>query len=144
MNTEMKTSWMRRFRLREGLMALGLVSAALVVPGCFVETSHSNVCGDSQITVGWVVTGNGNSLSCAQAGVTEVDIRVDTDQMIAPFDCNAHVGTTPLIAGGVNHDVSLALLDSAGNVVSFTPDRRVFVPCDTNTDLGNIELSLTP
>ncbi len=142
--SETKTSWTRRFRLREGLVALGLLGAAIVVPGCFVETSHpSNVCGDSTITVGWFVTGNGSSLSCAQAGATEVDIRVDTDLMVQQFDCNAHVGTTPTFAGGVNHNVSVALLDSAGNLLSVTPERSVFVPCDTNTDLGNIELSLT-
>jgi hypothetical protein len=144
MTTETKIGWIRRLGLREGLVALGVVGAAFLLPGCFVDSGPgpAPVCGAGTITVGWFVTANNTSISCAQAGASEVDIIVDG--MTAPFDCNGHVGTTPAVSGGANHNVSLVLLDGAGNNLSQTPQNSVFVPCSTDVDLGNIELSLTP
>jgi hypothetical protein len=141
MKTETKTGWMRRFRLPQGLMALGCVGAALLLPGCFVDSSPPPpVCGPGTITVGWFVTANNTSISCAQAGATEVDIIVD-GTMTAPFNCNDHVATTPGLSAG-NHSVAIDLLDSGGNPLSQAPAVTVQV-CNANTDLGNIELSLT-
>jgi hypothetical protein len=142
MTTDTKKNWWaRRFGLRAALMVLGTLSLGGLLQGCF-GGGGSSVCGPSAIQAEWVITGSGVPISCQTAGATTVSLMVDDVSMIADFDCGAHVGSTPSIAGGRSHNVSLVLLDGAGNVLSEVPATRVSVPCDSVLDLGTVEFSL--
>jgi hypothetical protein len=117
---------------------IALVALAAVSLGGIGCGGGSGSCA-ANVTAEWVLTENGAQVSCLPGD--EVDINVDT--MSAPFACSAGAGTTPAIAGGLNRNISLTLLDASGNVLSQTPTNVVFVPCGI-TDIGQVEFSLTP
>jgi len=62
--------------------------------------------------------------------------------MTATFACSPMTGTTPAVAGGVSHNVSLGLFDSSGNNLSQTQTMGLFTPCGTVTDIGQVEFPL--
>jgi hypothetical protein len=66
------------------------------------------------------------------------------DSVAFAFACSDMAGTTPNIAAGRNRNVSLTLLDSSANVLSQTQTMAVFMPCNTITDVGQVEFSVTP
>jgi len=112
-----------------GLSAL--ITAAL---GCGGGSSSCS----ANVAAEWVLTQNGTQVSCVPGD--EVDINVDG--MTATFACSAGAGTTPAVAGGVSHNVSLGLFDSSGNNLSQTQTMSLFVPCGTITDIGQVEFAL--
>jgi hypothetical protein len=124
------------------LSVFGLLALAGAASGCFVESSPPPppACFDGAVAAEWTLTANGQAVSCA--GGDTVDIVVDG--MTATFDCAAYAGVTPSVLGGANHNVSLALFNAAGAVLSQTQTMSLFVPCGTTQDIGNVELSVTP
>jgi len=127
---------MKRYGLQHMMALIGLAAVCTAGVGC---GSSSSSCG-ANVTAAWVVTENGAQVACLPGD--EVDINVDS--MNAPFDCSAMAGTTPTLAGGLNHNVSLTLLDSSANVLAQSSTTSVFVPCGTITDLGTYEFALSP
>jgi hypothetical protein len=118
---------------RLGVLALGMLASTLI--GC-----GGGTCGPGNVTAEWTVVASDTAISCTQAGATEVDINVD--DAAETFSCNAHAGTTLPVTGGVTHSVSLGLFDSSGNALSETPSMGLFVPCNTNVDIGNVPFSI--
>jgi hypothetical protein len=92
----------------------------------------------ANVAAEWVLTQNGAQVSCLPGD--EVDINVDS--MTATFACSAGAGTTPNVAGGVSHNVSLSLFDANNNLLSQTQTMSLFVPCATITDIGQVEFAL--
>ena len=127
---------MARHGLREmALAALATIFVAAI--GCGGGTSSSCA---ANVTAQWIVTENGAVVACLPGD--EVDLNID--DMTATFACSAGAGTTPALAGGVNHLIDLTLFDASNNVLSQTQSMSVFVPCGTITDIGPVEFSLTP
>jgi hypothetical protein len=126
---------MTRYRLH-GIALVALAAASFGAAGC---GSDSSSCG-ANVAAEWIVTEYGAEVSCLPGD--QVDINVDA--MRATFSCADGAGTTPGLAGGVNHNISLTLYDASGAVLSQTPTNVVFVPCGTVTDIGQVEFSLTP
>ena len=124
------------------LTALGLLALAGGASGCFVETSSSPppTCLDGAVQAEWTLTSSGQVVSCLPGDTVDINV----DSMSAPFDCSLMAGQTPSVAGGLSHNVSLTLTDASGHVLSQTQTMSLFVPCGTVTDIGNVELSLTP
>jgi hypothetical protein len=87
------------------------------------------------------VSANGVSVSCAQAGASEVDFIIDS--MEAPFACTALSGQSPDFSAGT-HSVSLELRDSSQNVLSKLGPMSVRFGCGEVVDLGGVDFSLTP
>jgi hypothetical protein len=125
--------------MRYGLRKIVLVALAAVSAGVVGCGGGSSGCG-ANVTAEWFLTENGVQVAC-QPG-DEVDINID--DMSAPFACSAGAGTTPALAGGVNHVIDLTLFDGAGNTLSQTQSMSVFVACGATTDIGQVEFSLTP
>jgi hypothetical protein len=146
MTTDSKIRGFRGVRWGRGLTVLGLLVAGGLMQGCIIETSSGPpaVCLDSAITFDWVITANGITRSCAQAGATTVSIRVDDNSMIADFACSALAGTTVPVTGGVRHTLDFQLTDSAGNVLSELNAVPFTTLCGGVSDVGNVEFSLTP
>ncbi len=126
---------MTRYRLHIALVAL----AGVFIGAAGCGGGGSIACG-ANVAAEWIVTENGALVSCLPGD--EVDINVDS--MRATFACSDGAGTTPDLEGGINHAISLTLFDPAGVVLSQTPTMSVFVPCDSITDIGQVEFSLTP
>jgi hypothetical protein len=124
---------------RYGMHKITLVALAAVSIGAVGCGGGSNTC-SANVTAAWVLTENGVQVSC-QPG-DEVDINVD--DMSAPFACSAGAGTTPSLAGGVNHNIDLTLFDASNNTLSQTQSMTMFVACGAIADLGVVEFSLTP
>jgi hypothetical protein len=124
---------------RYGLHKVVLVALAAVATGVFGCGGSSSSC-SANVAAEWILTENGVQVSC-QPG-DEVDINVDS--MSATFACSAGAGTTSSLAGGVNHVIDLTLFDASSTSLSQTQAMSVFVPCDTITDIGLVEFSLTP
>lgn len=127
---------MKRYGLHAMALA-GLVAALSGGVGC--GGGGSSFC-SANVAAEWVLTENGDQVACLPGD--EVDINVGG--MTATFACSAGAGTTPAVAGGVAYTIDLTLFDGAGNSLSQTPANNVFVPCDTVTDIGQVEFSLTP
>ncbi len=121
---------------RHGLYGLALAAMAAISIGC---GGGSSSC-PANVAAEWIVTENSVVVACLPGD--EVDINVDS--MRATFPCSAMAGVTPDLAGGVTHGISLTLFDAGNNVLSQTPTNSVFVGCNTITDIGQVEFSLTP
>jgi hypothetical protein len=121
---------------RHGLYGLALAALATISIGC---GGGSSSC-PANVAAEWIVTENSVVVSCLPGD--EVDINVDS--MRATFACSDMAGITPDLAGGVTHGISLTLFDAGNNVLSQTPTMSVFVGCNTITDIGQVEFSLTP
>jgi hypothetical protein len=124
---------------RHGLHTMALVALTGVlsgIAGCGGGTSSCS----ANVAAEWFLTENGVQVSCVPGD--EVDINVDS--MAATFACSDGAGTTPAVAGGISHAISLSLFDASGALLSQTPTNSVFVPCGTITDIGSVEFSLTP
>jgi len=121
---------------RHGLYGLALAALAAISISC---GGGSSSC-PANVAAEWIVTENSVVVACLPGD--EVDINVDS--MRATFPCSDMAGITPDLAGGVNHSISLTLFDAGNNVLSQTPTMSVFVPCDSITDIGQVEFSLTP
>lgn len=115
---------------------MALVAASIGVAGC---GDGSSSCG-ANVAAEWIVTQYGAEVSCLPGDLVDINV----DSMRATFYCSAGAGTTPTLAGGVNHNISLTLYDASGGVLSQTPTNVVFVPCGTITDIGQVEFSLSP
>ena len=125
---------MTQFRLQTIMLGV-LAAVALGAIGCGGSSSCS-----ANVTAQWVVTENGQQVACLPGD--EVDINVD--DLSATFVCSAMAGTTPALRGGVNHLIDFTLFDASSNVLSQTQAMTVFVPCNSITDVGLVEFSLTP
>jgi len=124
---------------RHGLYGLALAALAAISIGGIGCGGGSSSC-PANVAAEWIVTENTVVVACLPGD--EVDINVDS--MRATFPCSDMAGITPDLAGGVNHSISLTLFDAGNNVLSQTPARSVFVGCNTITDIGQVEFSLTP
>ena len=122
--------------MRHGLYGLALAALAAISIGC---GGGSSSC-PANVAAEWIVTENSVVVACLPGD--EVDINVDS--MRATFPCSDMAGITPDLAGGVTHGISLTLFDAGNNVLSQTPTNSVFVGCNTITDIGQVEFSLTP
>ena len=126
---------MTRYRLQT-IMLVALAAVAMGAIGC---GGGSSSCG-ANVTAQWFVTENGVQVQCLPGD--EVDINVGN--MSATFACSAMAGTTPALAGGLSYPIDLTLFDASSNVLSMTQTMNVPVPCNTITDIGLVEFSLTP
>jgi hypothetical protein len=124
---------------RYGLKKIVLVALAAISIGAAGCGGGSSSC-SANVAAEWVLTENGVQVAC-QPG-DEVDLNVDS--MTATFACSAGQGTTPSLAGGVNHNIDLTLFDAASTSLSQTQTMSVFVACGAITDIGVVEFSLTP
>jgi len=120
-------------------LAAGVLALAGALQGCG-GGGGGTVCGDGQIQAAWTLSQNGTAVECVSGDT--VTIKVDTDAMTMSFNCSDHVGTTPLIVGGVTHDVALQLTDANGTVLSQTGTMSLFVPCGTLTPTPNVDFAL--
>jgi hypothetical protein len=125
--------------VRSGLVMLGVVALAGGLAGC--GGGSPPPCQTAAITLSWFVSANGQAVSCAQAGASEVDVIVD--QMEVPLPCSALSGTTPEFDAGT-HTITLELRDSAQNVLSRLPAMNFSFQCGELKNLGTVEFSLTP
>jgi hypothetical protein len=123
-----------------GVSCGGVVTTpAVVFP---VAAAVPPVCGPGMLQASWFLTSNNQTVECAPGD--EVDMRVDTDGMTVTFPCSDHGGLSPEVTGGVSHDVSFTLFDSAGHVLSQTSHMSILVPCNTTKATPQVEFSLTP
>ena len=139
----LRAGWRRG--LQAGVLGLGLLGAIVVVPGCFGGDGGgppppAPVCDDGAIRLMWDLSENGQTVECAQGD--EVDVTVDS--MVVTFACADHVDTTPLIAGGVAHSVSLQLYDAGNVLLSQTGVMNIPVGCDQTAVAQSVDFSLTP
>ena len=124
---------------RHGLHTIALAAlaaVAMVGVGCGGGSSGCS----ADVAAEWVLTENGAQVSCVPGD--EVDINVN--DLSATFPCSAGAGTTPALAGGVYHNISLTLFDASSTPLSQTQTMSVFVACGATTDIGVVEFSLTP
>jgi len=121
------------------LQTILFILLAAVATGAIGCGGGSSSC-SANVTAQWVVTENGAQVSCLPGD--EVDINVG--DMTATFACSAMAGTTPALAGGLTYPIDLTLFDASSNVLSQTQVMNVPVPCNTITDIGLAEFSLTP
>lgn len=124
-----------------GLKLLG-VAGLVVVAGLFQGCGSGTGSVASRIETTWFLTENGQEVQCALGD--KVEMRVDTDAMTAVFPCADHAGISPVVTGGVNHIVSLALVDASGKVLSQTSQMSIFVPAGTIVSTPDVEFPLPP
>jgi hypothetical protein len=98
-------------------------------------------CASGAVDVAWTVSASGATVSCEQAGATEVDIVVDGST--TAVNCT-DMEDTFSVPGGVNHTVSATLRDSSGNELSSVSPMTVFVSCNMTYTFPPIDFSLTP
>ncbi len=84
-------------------------------------------CPDTQIQLSWRLVQDGFDVECLPGDT--VSVRVDSDRMIADFPCSDGAGVTPPLEGGVVHDLSFALTDGDGHVLSQTGGIDLGVAC---------------
>jgi hypothetical protein len=125
-------------------LAAGLLAVTLLVPGCFVDGTHSDpgyVCYDGRIQASWSLSENGQPVQCGLGD--RVFIIVDGQSV--DFPCSDHTGTTPLVAGDAYHDVSLALYDANNVRLSKTlSTMSLYVGCGQVLVTQDVDFSLTP
>jgi hypothetical protein len=121
MATDMKQG-IRGAVLRMGGVAslVTVLAAAALVQGCGGSSS-------GYISSRWTLSENGQRVACDPDD--EVDIRVDTDQMIKTVSCTDGQVVTPPVSCGVSHSVSLQLYDKNGTLLSSAAPMNIFVPC---------------
>jgi hypothetical protein len=114
--------------------ALGVCAVVGLLDGC------DSGCPGTRIQVSWHLVQFGHDVECVPGDT--VSMRVDTDQMIVDFPCQAGVGLTPPVEGDVVHSVSLTLTDGRGNVLSQTADMGLGVGCGGTTIAPEVEFDL--
>lgn len=151
MSTENKNRGIRSF-WRTGVGVLGLVAAAGILPGCFVETSSPPppaVCTTAPaMSATWFIdkSANGAQLTCFQAAGTTVRLTLDAGtagELNFDFPCSNGAGvTTPLDPGRYNAQFTLFGGASGQEVLSTTGVMAVTVATCGVSDLGDVEFTV--
>lgn len=112
MATDMKQG-IRGATLRVGGVAslVTVLAAAALMQGCGGSSSGS-------VTTRFTLVENGQPVACAPGD--EVDIRIDSDNNVWTARCTDGQITTGALSCGVTHNVSLALFDKDGILLSST------------------------
>jgi len=119
------------------------VDSTVTVPSCGVTTLPTipfalTTCSQGAIHASWALSQNGQSVSCAAGD----QVLMTVDGANAAFACSDYQGTTPPVTGGVNHNLSLTLIDASNAVLSQTQTMALYVHCATTEDIGTVPFTL--
>lgn len=133
MVTDMKQGIRGALRMGGVASLVTVLAAAALVQGCGGSSGTS-------LSATWELRENGTRVSCAPGD--RVLVKVDTNAMTADFACSAGEGLTPAVSCGVNHQVTVTLVDSTDAPLSAVETMSVFVPCAGVYDLPHVTFDI--
>jgi hypothetical protein len=122
----------------------GIIGLGLGATGCGPGVRHGGGSFDAAWSLAWV---GGGSVSCAGAGVTEVDLDVQDSIGVVyhdPFVCSAGGGVSEILPAD-DYTVAVRAYDSSDNMLSEVVLPGVYsIYANTTTGLPAVVLELTP